>query len=430
MVTMLIVRRIALSLLLIAVLVAPLWHLHIFDRNMALQKSDLVPVWLGVSATLHGDDPYSDQTTIHIQSIYYGRPLRLSEQSTHNHVAYAYPAYTAIVLAPLAHMGFATARHAFLLTMPLLLAASILLWLRILEVQLPKNRTALWTLLALTSFPVIWALRLQQPTILVAIFVAFGCWMLKTSNDTSAGLLMALSTIKPQLVLPLIAWMILWSLTHRRWRFVYSFGSVFTALLIAAHLLVPGWFSHWRSSATALLQYTHQRTTLHAMVGKWAAIVLTAALATITTRLLWKLRRCDSHSTNFGIAISLALSATIALQPTDLPMLYNQVFLIPGCFLLLHAKPSRRYADIARLLATGFVCWSFLSVVIAVIAEMIQHPSPLWDILPYSNTMLPLFVFLFLIFQPLTIEKRNTPQHLYQPNALSTAPEEFKAAKR
>ena len=392
-------KHIALSLLLIAALVTPLWHLHIIDRNMPLQKSDLVPVWLGVSAAWHDSDPYSDQTTTRIQSAYYGRALQPSEQTTHNHIAFVYPVYTAIVLAPLAHMSLTTARRAFLLAMPLLLAASILLWLRILEVHLPKSRTILWTLLALTSFPVVWALRLQQPTILVAVLVAFGCWLLQTNNDIAAGLLMALATIKPQLVLPLIAWMILWSLAHRRWRFVVSFGIISTALLIAAHLLLPGWFSLWRSSAIDLLQYTHQQTTLHKMVGKAIAIVLTVALAAITIRLLWKLRHCDSRSSSFGLAISLALSATIALQPTDLPMLYNQVFLIPGCFLLLRAKPLGRYADITRVLALGFVSWSFLSVVIAVLAETIQHPSPLWDVLPYSNTALPLFVTLFLILQ-------------------------------
>jgi len=68
-------KHIALSLLLIAALVTPLWHLHIIDRNMPLQKSDLVPVWLGVSAAWHDSDPYSDQTTTRIHPPITGAPF-------------------------------------------------------------------------------------------------------------------------------------------------------------------------------------------------------------------------------------------------------------------------------------------------------------------------------------------------------------------
>jgi hypothetical protein len=92
-------------LLSFGMLLASLWQLHVLGRHMPLSHTDLVPVWVGVRTTLASHDPYSDATTRAIQTVYYGRPLLASDGDV-NEMGFAYPAYTAIVLAWLAPLNW------------------------------------------------------------------------------------------------------------------------------------------------------------------------------------------------------------------------------------------------------------------------------------------------------------------------------------
>ena len=60
-------RGIALVVALIVAVAAPLWHLHVINRDMPSTHSDLVAVWVGARVALEGRNPYSDQTTGEIQ---------------------------------------------------------------------------------------------------------------------------------------------------------------------------------------------------------------------------------------------------------------------------------------------------------------------------------------------------------------------------
>ena len=100
-------------LVLLLAIAAPLWHLHIFDRNMPLQKNDLVPRWIGTRDALHGMDPYSPAVTREIQTAYYGRPLTPADRVDGQE--FFYPAYLVPLLAPLTWLPWHVARLAFLI---------------------------------------------------------------------------------------------------------------------------------------------------------------------------------------------------------------------------------------------------------------------------------------------------------------------------
>jgi hypothetical protein len=118
--------QIMLALLILAA--APLWHVHVIDRHMPSSRADLTLFSVGARTTLAGLDPYSEQVTRQIQTAYYGGPLAPGDQA--KKMAYAYPAYSAIIFAPLTRLSWTQLRLAFLIVVPLLMAASVPLWFR------------------------------------------------------------------------------------------------------------------------------------------------------------------------------------------------------------------------------------------------------------------------------------------------------------
>lgn len=396
------------ALLLIMVVAAPLWHLHIINREMPSTHSDLVPVWVGVRALLHHQNPYTDTVTRQAQITYYGRALSAADHV--NKMGFAYPATTGIVLAALAPLDWIHARLAFLCILPVLTALGTFAWIRVSQLQLSHVPTIFLTLGVLFSWPVIWALRLQQPSLLVAALVATGCLSLQRGKGSLAGVLLALAMIKPQIVGPLILWLLVWAVFHRSWPFVCSFAISMGALLAAAQKLCPAWVSPWRAAGIDLLSYTHQAPALQTMFGDAVGMVLMFVFALTSVWILWKLRSCAALSVDFAMAISLALSATVCLMPTDPPMIYNDVFLFPPLLMLICSNPEQYYVGLARRIVLGLLIWTFAAPVLAVLGETLRTPSALWDGLPFQNGFLPIAVCIGLtanLLQTVRSSKEN-----------------------
>ena len=374
-------------LLSFGMLLPSIWQLHVLGRHMPLSHTDLVPVWVGVRTTLASHDPYSDTTTRGIQTVYYGRPL-LASQRDANQMGFAYPAYTAIVLAWLAPLAWPEVQWFALALLIAITAVSVLAWMEVIGVPMTRDRITICVLTTMVSWPVIWSLRLQQMSLLTAALVASGCLLLKREKNGVAGVVLALATIKPQLVVLLLAWLVLWGLLARRWRFLASLAATMAMLMAAAEGLTPGWLRRWRHAGSELLQYTHQRPALQTSFGTVFGGALMLALVALSLMALWHLRKAPPDSTAFGAAISLALGATIALIPTDSAMLYNQVFLIPGCLILMH-RAAR--AGVVHSLALTLLGWGFLSVPLAAIGGFVWH-ARFWESLPFWNPLLPSLV--------------------------------------
>jgi hypothetical protein len=94
---------------------------------------------------------------------------------------------------------------------------------------------AMWLLAALAWYPVLYGLSLGQPILLVLVAVA-GCWKLADAGKPYlAGVVLAASTVKPQLTLIVPAVL----LVAGRWRIVAGWAAA-TAVLAAASLAMMG----------------------------------------------------------------------------------------------------------------------------------------------------------------------------------------------
>lgn len=381
-------RRVVVLLLLAAAIAAPIWQIHLINREMPASHNDLITRWIGTREALQGKDPYSPEVMHELQRWYYGRALTPADNLDPQE--FDYPAYLVVLFAPFVGASWTTACLIFVIVIPPLLAWSIWAGVRALNLPLSTRQTALTVFLAVCSWPVMWGFRLQQPTLLVAIAVIFGCFLLNRNHGIPAGVLFALSTIKPHLVFLLLLWLLVWAILHRCWSVIVSFTVTFGLLLLGAEVLVPGWFGHWRNSVRGYGSDTI--LPLQAIFGHWAGVVATVLLAAWGASLLWKLRRAPAGSTQFGLAVALALSVAVSVNLFKLPLIYNQVFALPGCILLFYSRPEDYGAALARRIALAMITCGYLAVGIAVLGESFFGPSGLWYGIPFRNPFLPVLV--------------------------------------
>lgn len=380
------------ALLLVIAIAAPLWHIHTINGHMPYSKNDLVSRWIGSRALLRGENPYTAEVTREIQVAYYGRPLRSGEDIEPQE--FAYPAYVALLMAPLAHLSIGKACLAFVAAVVPFLALSFWLCARTVTHRISRVQTLIAVLFSLFSWAVVWGVRLQQLTLAVAALVFVASFLLTRKRNAAAGFLLALAMIKPQLVLPLVLWLLVWAFIRRSWSFVASFAITFAALLLWAEFKLPGWFHAWLQDIHGY--GPHTAMPLETTLGHGFGLAATALLISYCALVLWRLRHASPESSDFALAIALALAATLCVTLTKLALIYNQVLLLPGCLILIHTRSDEFYPALARRIAILAVMWGYVAVCISAIGETLFGPNAAWDALPCRNQILPVLVGLAL----------------------------------
>lgn len=295
--------------------------------------SDLYPRWLGArELLLHARDPYGTDITREIQTGYYGRPIDPTRPNDpKDQQAFAYPLYVVFVLAPTVRLPFPMVQRGFLWLLVMLTAGSIPLWLRALGWRLSMSSRLVWILLTLGSFPAIQGFKLQQLTVLVAALMAASMSALAGGYFFCAGALLALASLKPQLVALPIASLFIWALGNWRERrpFVWGLGFTMIAMSGGSEFLLPGWISEFRSASAEYWRYTGGgRSVLDVELGPWLGRLVSAVLVAVLLYWAWRLRRVAVRTADFAWFVALMMATTLAVIPMFAP--YNQVLLVPA----------------------------------------------------------------------------------------------------
>jgi len=294
--------------------------------------SDLYPRWLAARELLrHGRDPYSAEITREIQLGYYGEVLDTGRANLpRDQQRFAYPLYVVFLLAPTIKIPFPILRMFFRLLLAALTAASVPLWIRALGLEIERTTVAISVILLLGSFPVGQGLYLEQLTLLVCFFMAAAGAALASGMLMSAGILLAVATIKPQISLPVVAWLVVWSISNwqRRRRFLWGFAATMMALLAGAEWLLPGWFGRWQSAVSAYFDYTGARSLLEVLLGRHGGLLACAAFMLIVAVLCWLLRQGPVSSQEFNIGLLAVLAVEVLVKPTF--PLYDGIILLPA----------------------------------------------------------------------------------------------------
>jgi Glycosyltransferase family 87 len=363
--------------------------------------SDLYPRWLGArELLLHGRDPYSAGLTRDIQTGYYGRPLipgRPGEPK--DEVRFAYPVYVVFLLSPTVTLPFTTVQIAFSWILGILTALSVLLWLYTLRWR--PSPSVLLVLLVLTvgSFATIQGIKRQQLSLLVAALIAAGAGLLAAGQLFLAGVVLALATIKPQLVALLAAWLMIWTLADWRRRQFWFWGFLLTGCLLAGagEYVVPGWLKEFVNGLAAYNRYTGGHSLVDVLAPRGGGTVLSILFLVGTAIVCWRLRRADANSPAFRLVLALVLVVTVVVAPMVSP--YNQVLLLPAIFLILRSWKvlwrKNRLNRAACIFAAIVVFWPWLASLALALASLMLPASSVqraWAVPLWSSLGIPLVV--------------------------------------
>jgi len=305
---------------------------------------DFYPIWLTTRrCLLQRCDPYAAEMTREIQTGLFGRPLNANIPSDPpaDYRSLAYPAFIDVLLSPAAALEFATLRIVLLILLPLVAAWSVWLWMLAMDWRPPDPTwLAVIVLLALCNYPVLEALFAEQPGILVGCLLAGSVLTLRRDHPLLAGVLMALTTIKPQMTFLAIVYLLLRCLHDRLAgvRFIAGFFATMLLLMGTSVFLWPHWIRSW---LTVIFGYHRYATPplaselLGPVLGPQVGPVLILALLVSATALAWSKRRANTASPDFWLTLSLLLAITsVTLLPGQ--AVYDHVILLPGILLILH----------------------------------------------------------------------------------------------
>lgn len=226
------------SIAFVIVLAGLVWVNFQFSKNNP-GGNDFLAHYVGTRALLFdGISPYSDEVALEIQQIVFGRPAEPGEIE-HRVV---YPLYSVIVFSPFALIGdYAIARVAWMTVMEI-----ALLVMGYLALEITDWKPKLVVLLIYFQFCVLWyhgfrAVVNGNAVIVVAFFVTAALYALIKGRDRAAGVLLALSTIKPNLVVLLVLFVMIWGIYKKRNLMIYWFFGSMLVLVLGAMVLIPDW---------------------------------------------------------------------------------------------------------------------------------------------------------------------------------------------
>jgi hypothetical protein len=355
--------------------------------------SDLYPVWYASrELLLHGRNPYSAEVTREIQAGYYGRTLDDSRGADPtNQQAFAYPVYVAFLIAPAVKFSFLHVRIAFFWLLAALTALSVLLWQRAIAWRPGFSTTLAFVLFTLATFAAVQGIKLQQLTLLISFLIAASVALLVSEHFVFAGILLATAMSKPQLAVPLAAWLLLWSVARWRvrWKFAVSFVTTLTALIIGGELLLPGWIRFFYAAVVAYRQYAAGGTLLEQMLPRAVAIPVLAMLVAAVAAGCWYLRKVGAEDERFVYMTSLVLAVTLLMPPMYPP--HYQLLLLAGVFLLARdAQPKKLVFRFLYVFSAGLMAWSWaLAIVLAFASFFTVRAQQFWAAPLWPTVLFP-----------------------------------------
>ncbi len=371
---------------------------------------DLYPRWYGArELLLHGRDPYSAAVSGEIQTAYYGHPLDPNDPTdrARDEQRFAYPLYAAFFLAPTAWMSFAATQVLLRWVLAFATVLSVFLWLRAFRWRPGWLVMLTVVILTLSSPALVQGLGLQQLGLLVGFFLATCAALLVSGSLLGAGCLLAFATIKPQLALLPVLWLLLWAAGDwkSRQRLVWGFAGTMALLMGGAQLLSPGWLPRFVKGLFAYTHYAGMSSLLDfylsPTIAKPVAIVSLVGLGVACFR--WRHERADSDG--FFLKFALVLNVAILVLPPLLPP-FNQVLLLPCVLAVIRYRSvlwnAGRGIRTVCVLGVAILFWPWLAAPVLVLRHALAQGAPLSRIwlspLAMSFGVPPLLLILLLQF--------------------------------
>jgi hypothetical protein len=404
-------RRLQIGVLLATVVLLPAtWYYVAHIWSPPTRGVDLYPYWYGSrELLLHGRNPYSPEVHREIMQWVYGRAPLPGEDSNR----FAYPPWVSVLMAPAVAVEYSKVDAFFFWALLALTLASVPCWLRVVGWKPSRCGYATVLLLTLGSLAVSYGALLRQLSLVAGFIVALAAALLSAGALIPAGILLGVATIKPQLIVLLLPWLLAWCFSDwkERKRLFLSFSVTLTLLVTISFAIMPDWPREFARTMAEYSLYNDGRSVLQLMFtrqpGRIAAICIVAAVLWQS----WGARKSRSGTHEFSNCLALLLAATIVVIPTI--AVYNQVLLIPGLFVMIrdadglwHGSKAARLAFVACWILFACELLAALGLTLAVLLLHFDYARALWSVPVTLSALTPPAVLLVLSF---VVRTKGTP---------------------
>lgn len=293
-----IVMLAVLTVLLLLILTAFSYYVLVSARGNAF---DFTPRYVGTQAFLRGNNPYDPSVTAEIQRTMFGGTLYAEMDQQR----FAYPAYTALLLAPLTLLPLPIANALWMAANLCGILVSIALWMSIRRYK-PKPVTFFAVVFALV-FVFRYSMNLylvgQFVGVMLAVFSLAAYLLLHRRQDVLAGILLALATNPPTIALPFAVLVLMGYALHGRWRGLVAFAVTMSLLIILPMFVIGNWLPDFFANLSDYAQYARPVWALGQAHPLLAFTVTGGSLAL----LYYTWRRLDVAFWSLGVIVTLLL---------------------------------------------------------------------------------------------------------------------------
>jgi hypothetical protein len=226
------------------------WANYIFSLQNP-GGNDYLARWNGAHAWLSsGTSPYDPSVSLQTQFAFYGRPARPEEGEDVAH--FVYPFYTMIFLAPFAWTNYPFSRALFMTFLEIGLLVIAQLGLKQAKWKPTPFQAAVLLLCIFLNYISVRSIILGQFAVINSLLIIAALYCIMRKRDIPAGILLSLSTCKPQMIFLLLPFLVFWGLAQNRKQLVISTTVSLVFLFVLSEILLPGWIHQW---AAQLLEY-------------------------------------------------------------------------------------------------------------------------------------------------------------------------------
>jgi hypothetical protein len=354
-----------LGLLIVAFLGVMVWAVDNFVTRDHPGANDFFLRWYPARAYfVEGRDPYDPKLAGEIENILYGHPHDLTQDEYPGD--FLYPMSTAILIAPLAVLPYEWASAIWIVVIWVFVAAAFLAMVNLFRWRAPFLLVAFGVAWTAFFYPASRGMFLGQPGTVVVCLELLTLWAIVRGHDIPAGIMLAVSTFKPQLGFLILPFLLLWALRFKRWRFLSALTVTGIVLYGASFLMVPSWVTEWLAQTRLYTGYTQIGSPVSIITGDYLpfldgagelilSVLLMIAVLWAWYQVLWQ-RRTDLMI--WTAALSLTVTHTIALRTATPHYVVFLIVLVFGFRELYRTDPRWGSALVlAAMIILGVALW-------------------------------------------------------------------------